>query len=290
MIVSILTGVAEDPGERKKSSLLTYLLSSNLSKLDSSIDRDQVDLIPHEILELVREQCVIVQSSANALCRAARRHLHRRQHTTNNNNNTTRNNVNVLEFADSNDVTALALEQSKLMTIDNLSMCKMEDMRQRTTNNNNVTMTSAVHRWSFLKANGPPCNQDIVRVMKSLQPLLQEAIQKKCQTRLWEAPSAVKGPLTWRQFHRLAGRGTDDRCEPQPIPSVVVGHEKDWLSLSPYALQHWESLLLEPYSYARDVAYVVVAPDNEAVLPRVRSFFKVGDMFFILFLLLSNCL
>lgn len=111
--------------------------------------------------------------------------------------------------------------------------------------------------------------------MKSLQPLLQEAIQKKCQTRLWEAPSAVKGPLTWRQFHRLAGRGTDDRCEPQPIPSVVVGHEKEWLSLSPYALQHWETLLLEPYSYARDVAYIVVAPDNDAVLPRVRTFFKV---------------
>lgn len=266
----MILGVAEDPAERKKSSLLTYLLSSNLSKIDTSLDRDQVDLIPHGILELVREQCVIIQSSANALCRAAR---HLQRHTGTTTNTTYHNNVNVLEFADSNDVTSLALEQSKLITMDNLSMCKMED----NTRQNNKTNTT-VHRWSFLKASGPPCNQDIVRVMKSLQPLLQEAIQKKCQTRLWEAPSAVKGPLTWRQFHRLAGRGTDDRCEPQPIPSVVVGHEKDWLSLSPYALQHWESLLLEPYSYARDVAYVVVAPDNEAVLPRVRSFFKVSSV------------
>lgn len=233
--------------------------------MDTSLDRDQVDLIPHGILELVREQCVIIQSSANALCRAAR---YVQRHHTGTNNKSYRNTVNVLEFADSNDVTSVALEQSKLVTMESLTMCKMEEMRQ-----SNKTNT-AVHRWSFLKACGPPCNQDIVRVMKSLQPLLQEAIQKKCQTRLWEAPSAVKGPLTWRQFHRLAGRGTDDRCEPQPIPSVVVGHEKDWLSLSPYALQHWESLLLEPYSYARDVAYIVVAPDNEAVLPRVRSFFK----------------
>lgn len=265
-LLLLLTGVAEDPGERKKSSLLTYLLSSNLSKPDPSLDRDQVDLIPHTILELVREQCVIIQSSANALCRAAR---HLQRHTTTN-SAPYHNTVNVLEFADSNDVTALALEQSKLITMDSLSMCKMEERQSGKRN-------AAVHRWSFLKASGPPCNQDIVRVMKSLQPLLQEAIQKKCQTRLWEAPSAVKGPLTWRQFHRLAGRGTDDRCEPQPIPSVVVGHEKDWLSLSPYALQHWESLLLEPYSYARDVAYVVVAPDNEAVLPRVRSFFKVSQ-------------
>lgn len=56
---------------------------------------------------------------------------------------------------------------------------------------------------------------------------------------------------------------------------MIVGHDKDWLCLSPYALQHWESLLLEPYSYSRDVAYVVVAPDNDAILPRVKTFFKV---------------
>lgn len=79
---------------------------------------------------------------------------------------------------------------------------QMEDVKYSKT-----THSFPVHRWPFLRASGPQCNQDIVRVMKNLQPLLQEAIQKKCQTRLWEAPSAVKGPLTWRQFHRMAGRG-----------------------------------------------------------------------------------
>lgn len=124
----LFSGVAEDPGERKKSSLLTYLLSTNTTKIDPTLDRDQVDLIPHGILELVREQCVIVQSTANALCRAAR-HLqrHNLNHTA-----TYHNSVNVLEFADSNDVTSVALEQSKLVTIDNLSMCKMEEARQQT--------------------------------------------------------------------------------------------------------------------------------------------------------------
>lgn len=68
--------------------------------------------------------------------------------------------------------------------------------------------------------------------------------------------------------------GTEDRCEPQPIPKVVVGHEKDWLSVAPYALHYWEKLLLEPYSYSRDVAYVVVAPDNDYVLSSVRNFFR----------------
>lgn len=55
---------------------------------------------------------------------------------------------------------------------------------------------------------------------------------------------------------------------------MMVGYEKDWLSLSPYALHYWEKLLLEPYSYARDVAYIVVAPDNDFVINRCRGFFK----------------
>lgn len=196
-----ITGVAEDPGERKKTSLLSYLLSGSTTKVDPSVDREQVDSIPHSILELVREQCVIIQSTANALYRAARQ-LQKPTVCVS-------NSVNVLEFADSNNVTSLALEQSKLISVDNLSMCKVEEASAR--QGCGKGGSASVHRWSFLRANGPPCNQDIVRVMRSLQPLLQEAIQKKCQTRLWEAPSAVKGPLTWRQFHRLAGRG---ECHP----------------------------------------------------------------------------
>ncbi|KAB0794092.1 hypothetical protein PPYR_13712 [Photinus pyralis] len=260
-----ITGIAEDPSDRKKASLVSFLLQTSTTKLEPSIDREQLDIIPHGILELMREQCVMTQSTANSLYRSSRFH-HSSQLM-----QTYSSTVNVLEFADGNEVTCLALEQSK-HSIETLSMCKMEDLQNQ--RHGKLGHHICVHRWPFLRACGPQCNQDIVRVMKALQPLLQEAIQKKCQTRLWEAPSAVKGPLTWRQFHRLAGRGTDDRCEPQPVPSLIFGHEKDWMSLSPYAVHHWERLLLEPYSYARDVAYIVVAPDNDIVLPRVRSFFK----------------
>ncbi|XP_056640705.1 mediator of RNA polymerase II transcription subunit 13-like isoform X1 [Diorhabda sublineata] len=257
-----ITGIAEDPGEKKKSSLLSFLVANNSIKLDPNIDRDQIDILPHSLIELVREQLVFIPNTTNSLCRVAggctRTKLNIRSNS----------NIHVLEYTDSHEVTCIALEQSKNF-FESMGMCKMEDIKS---SKNSQLVT--VHRWPFLRATGPQCNQDIVRVMRNLQPLLQEAIQKKCQTRLWEAPSAVKGPLTWRQFHRLAGRGTDDRCEPQPIPSVIVGHDKDWLSLSPYALQHWETLLLEPYSYARDVAYIVVAPDNDTILPRVRTFFR----------------
>ena len=35
-----------------------------------------------------------------------------------------------------------------------------------------------------------------------------------------------------------------------------------------------EKLLLEPYSCQRDVAYIVVAPENDLVLNNVKMFFK----------------
>ncbi|KAI5718842.1 hypothetical protein M8J76_000994 [Diaphorina citri] len=187
---------------------------------------------------------------------------------------------NVLELSDTNQVTHIALDQGRLDST--VAMCKVEEMAARQQQlmasvhcgSGGPNGRCSVHRWPYLRARGPRCNQDIIRVMTSLQPLLQDAVQKKCTTRLWEAPYTVSGPLTWRQFHRLAGRGTDDRCEPQPIPSVLVGHEKDWLALSPYALHHWDKLLLEPYSYSRDVAYIVVAPDSEYILTRTRQYFK----------------
>ena len=48
------------------------------------------------------------------------------------------------------------------------------------------------------------CSQDVLRVLLSLQPLLQDAIQKKRTVRSW----GVQGPLTWQQFHKMAGRGS----------------------------------------------------------------------------------
>ena len=53
----------------------------------------------------------------------------------------------------------------------------------------------------------PLNSHDTVRLLKSLQPLLQDALQKKRMTRLWDAVYKVDGPLNWKDFHRLAGRG-----------------------------------------------------------------------------------
>lgn len=53
----------------------------------------------------------------------------------------------------------------------------------------------------------PKSSEEVVRVLKSLQPLLQDAIQKKRTTRLWESVYTISGPLSWKDFHLLAGRG-----------------------------------------------------------------------------------
>lgn len=42
-----------------------------------------------------------------------------------------------------------------------------------------------------------------MQVMRGLHSLLQEAVHAKA----WDAQYTVSGPLTWRMFHRLAGRG-----------------------------------------------------------------------------------
>ncbi|KAG8224142.1 hypothetical protein J437_LFUL005476 [Ladona fulva] len=269
--------------------------SGNTNEKGSSNLASALDHVPQNVIELIREQCMIIRSPSNALVRRVTR-LRQPAGPINmgvggptaycNGIGPNSPSINVLELADGNEVTSVALEQgaialgglealsalagrshhSSSLIVPNSSefSCRMEEGQR----------TACVHNWPYLRARGPHCNQDIVRVMKGLRPLLQDAVQKKCTTHLWDAPYTVSGPLTWRQFHRLAGRGTDDRCEPQPIPSLIVGYEKDWLSLSPYALHYWEKLLLEPYSYARDVAYVVVAPDNEYILQKVRSYFR----------------
>lgn len=51
-------------------------------------------------------------------------------------------------------------------------------------------------------------SHDVVRMLLSLQPFLQDAIQKKRTGRTWENIQHVQGPLTWQQFHKMAGRGT----------------------------------------------------------------------------------
>lgn len=257
-----ITGMAEDPGNYKKNSLMSYILSGGSSSKIKLENSEQCDNVQQQIVDLIREQLVVVQSSSNSIQRILREFVSK--NTAESSRNKT---VHLLEYIDAHDVINLVLEQSRLAY--EMSMCKMELDNYRP-----IKANISVHKWPYVKAGGPRSNQDIIRIMKSMQPLLQDAFHKKSTTRLWDAPYTVQGPLTWRQFHRMAAKGTTGQCEPQPIPTVIVGHEKDWLSVAPYAIHYWDKLLLEPYSYSRDVVYCVVAPDNDDVIKMVKMYFK----------------
>lgn len=68
--------------------------------------------------------------------------------------------------------------------------------------------------------------------------------------------------------------GSEESPEPLAIPTLLVGYDKDFLTISPFSLPFWERLLLDPYGGHRDVAYIVVCPENEALLEGAKTFFR----------------
>lgn len=280
-----ITGVATDPSGFKKRSLLSLLLKQRQNKFNQGEEDKQkaIENVTKEIQEisltnlspifdLLREQCTLFQNSSNSVQRAIK-HLNQEKYSPIKANN----HVNILEFIDAFDIISLALEHGRYIfeRFDgyNNRQLYIPNQQAQDDKKSSASLAISVHKWPFLNAAGPKSNQDIIRVMKSMQALLQKAFNQNGTTGLWDAPYAVKGPLTWREFHRLAGRGIG-QCEPQPVPSVVVGHDKEWLCVSPYALQFWDKLLLEPYSHPRDIAYIVVTPDNNFITSKVKAFFK----------------
>uniref|UniRef100_A0A8C9YZ15 Mediator of RNA polymerase II transcription subunit 13 n=1 Tax=Sander lucioperca TaxID=283035 RepID=A0A8C9YZ15_SANLU len=144
-----------------------------------------------------------------------------------------------------------------------------------------IVRSTALHSWPHTNVvdMNMLSSQDMVRILLSLQPFLQDAIQKKRTGRTWENIQHVQGPLTWQQFHKMAGRGSygsEESPEPLPIPTVLLGYdrEREFLALSPLALTFWEKLLLEPYGGQRDVAYVVLCPNSPSLLAAARAFFQ----------------
>lgn len=118
----------------------------------------------------------------------------------------------------------LALEHGRQF-MDNMSGGKVDEA---------LVKNSCLHPWSKRNDVSMQCSQDILRMLLSLQPVLQDAIQKKRTVRPW----GVQGPLTWQQFHKMAGRGsygTDESPEPLPIPTFLLGYDYDFLVLSPFA-------------------------------------------------------
>jgi mediator of RNA polymerase II transcription subunit 13 len=259
-----VTSITEDLYFRKKPSLL--LLDPKMATEDQNQLTEkaaEVDAIPQKLLELIHEQSKFFQSEQNTLVKYAKQYLKMVVQPPA---------LSMVELMDGNDVIFLALDQirsnapSSAESSSSTAAAKMDDSLKG----------ACFHKWSLLPSPGPLCSEDIIRVMKCLQPILNKSLHAKDSSS--SSPLKVQGPLTWRQFHRMAGPATkgntDDQCEPLPVPAVSVSHEKDSLSISPLALHFWESLNLEPFSQPRDVVHIVVAPDNDFLLSNVKTFFK----------------
>lgn len=89
--------------------------------------------------------------------------------------------------------------------------------------------------------------------------------------------------MTWQHFCRLALTGAQQKqvqapsnssapsslnqnqqnnYEPEPIPALLASSlDKEWVTISPYAIKFWEKLNLEPYSKQKNVAYLVMMPE-----------------------------
>ncbi|XP_035216520.1 mediator of RNA polymerase II transcription subunit 13-like, partial [Stegodyphus dumicola] len=240
----------------RKSLSLVESVSSKKADIGQNIEDEtnaQVDHVPHSVVDLIKVQCSHIYSTFSIFHKAEQFRSFDRFNSQ----------YNALEISDGCEICFLALDTGR-QAVDNMNNNKMDENLK----------SSCLHKWPYLAAKVPVSNLEVVHLLRSLQPVLQEAVQQRRHQRLWEVTYPVLGPLTWRQFHRLAGRGTEDQCEPQPIPSLLVGYDKDWLALSPFALKYWDKLLLEPYTNSRDVAYVVVAPDSDCVLTHVKKYFK----------------
>lgn len=86
--------------------------------LEEPTEKDDLNGAVLNVIDLVREQCVMVHSSCNALYRAARQYKQR----------PTIPPINMLEFRDANEVVSLALEQGRLAQLEaaTVSMCKVD--------------------------------------------------------------------------------------------------------------------------------------------------------------------
>lgn len=257
---SEVTSVTEDMYFRKKPSLL--LLDPKCSgdvPADNNKAVPDVDRIPPALLDLIHLQSIFPTSAQNALLKYSKQYLKSSCQLAP---------VNMVELMDANNVIFQALEQVKNASDPaTTSVTKLEESQKQT----------CLHRWPLLKTEGPLCSEDVIRVMGSLQPCLHESLHVK-KTSNVNSTLSVLGPLTWRQFHRMAGPSTkgntDDQCEPLPVPVITVGHESDFLSISPLSLHYWEHLSLEPFSMPRDVVYFALCPDNDLLLGKTSHFFK----------------
>lgn len=133
-----------------------------------------------------------------------------------------------------------------------------------------------LHTWSY-DALPLDSDQQLITMLRSLQPLLVDALRKRTIIGLW---SAIDGPLTWKSFHQLLhvqnqhAHLEEQISGPQPIPYLLAGLDREWIMLAPYGLKFWDKLCLEPYSKPKDIVYLGIVPDNDYICSLSKTYLR----------------
>lgn len=129
---------------------------------------------------------------------------------------------------------------------------------------------NVIHHWLDTRLMKCASSVDLYQMMQFLKPVLQNAIQRSKSERSFQFIQRVNGPLTWREFCK----DNTGALEPLPVPMLLVGQNHDWMTVSPFALDYWEKLYLEPYAGITNISYLVMCPEVEHVFSATRFFFN----------------
>ncbi|CAF0878211.1 unnamed protein product, partial [Didymodactylos carnosus] len=204
--------------------------------------------------------------------------------TTTNNDLQSAINVNKNQLAINNsEATKLSLRSSKNSVYYNENFACCSAMEQARNIMDNIMLSKDeldkqnwLHLWPY-SPSPLDSDQQMISMLNSLQPLLVDALNKRTVSGLW---NSIEGPLTWKHFNQLLYTQNqhiqldEQLTGPQPIPYVLAGLDREWLTLAPYGLKFWDKLCLEPYSKAKDIAYICVVPDNDYICSMTKLYFR----------------
>jgi mediator of RNA polymerase II transcription subunit 13 len=155
-------------------------------------------------------------------------------------------------------------------------------MSERTSRKQPPTdLTSLIHPWAVQLAEKTPQLNEIeyCGFMPKVVGILEDTAQL---VRSATTPgSIVEGPLTWKSLHQKATKmykiqkfdaEEDTLHNPEPIPNIVVGSEKDLILTSPTAIWAWDRYGLAPYSWPKNILYLAIIPDHSFATEKTKSF------------------
>lgn len=84
------------------------------------------------------------------------------------------------------------------------------------------------------------------------------------------------------------GNGKDEEnSRPEPIPSLMAlsNVEREFVSLQPQMIRHWEQLELMPMDQPKDLLYLALVPDVNVVAEKCKIFMEEMTRWAVLFLI-----